>query len=116
MTSAGFILSNVGGEALLLCALVGLQAMAVPSIIGMMSQRLSEENQGELQGFFSSATALAALLAPLIYNSSLSYFTGPVAPMQFAGIPFVLSAALAILTMVILLSGNNNKRAKLSRK
>lgn len=115
-TSAGFMMTDIGTIALILCAFVGLQAMAVPSIIGMMSRRLSEETQGELQGFFSSATALAALLAPLIYNSSLSYFTGPAAPMLFAGIPFLLSAVLAALTIAVLVFGKRQSTSRMTRE
>jgi len=107
---AGFIVTELGTVALALCVLVGLQAMAVPSVVGMMSKRLDNENQGELQGFFSSATALAALLAPLIYNSSLSHFTSPTSSVQFAGIPFVLSAALATLSIAILFFGRSTKK------
>lgn len=114
-TSGGFMVIDSGAIALILCAFVGLQAMAVPSIIGMMSRRLSEETQGELQGFVSSATALAALLAPLIYNSSLSYFTGAGAPVQFAGIPFLLSAVLTTLTVVILIFGKSPSTGEIPR-
>jgi len=114
-TSAGFMVIDISAIALILCAFVGLQAMAVPSVIGMMSRRLSEETQGELQGFFSSATALAALLAPLMYNSSLSYFTGTSAPVQFAGIPFLLSTVLAALTIAILIFGKSRSTSGIVR-
>lgn len=102
ITCAGFIATDITLVALMLCALVGLQAMAIPCVIGIMSQKLPTESQGELQGFFSSATALASLLAPLIYNSTLSYYTSPTATVQFAGAPFVIAAVLAISAMIIL--------------
>lgn len=107
VTCAGFIVTDVSAIALMLCALVGLQAMAIPCVIGIMSKKLPAETQGELQGFFSSATALASLLAPLIYNSTLSHFTSTAARFQFSGAPFVIAALLAILSIIILFAGQS---------
>jgi DHA1 family tetracycline resistance protein-like MFS transporter len=89
--------------ALIACFFVGVQAMVMPSINAMMSQRTPAHSQGELQGFNGSLAALAALVAPLIYNTSLSYFTAPESPINFPGAPFVLSAALASLALISLL-------------
>lgn len=99
-----FGLVSRGIVALILCLCVGLQGMAMPSINAMMSRRTPKDMQGELQGFNGSLAALAALIAPLIYNTTLSYFTSNEAPVFFAGAPFVVSAGLALLAMVALLA------------
>ncbi len=84
------------------CALVGIQGMVMPSLNAMMSRRTPANSQGELQGFNGSLAALAALIAPLIYNTSLSYFTGNSAPVYFAGAPFLLSSTIATIALLCL--------------
>ena len=91
-----------GALALALCLCIGIQGMAMPSINAMMSRRTPADMQGELQGFNGSMAALAALLAPLIYNTSLAYFTGQQAPIYFAGAPFILSAAMGVIALIAL--------------
>ena len=91
-----------GMVALTLCLFVGVQGMVMPSVNAMMSRRTPPDAQGELQGFNGSLAALAALVAPLIYNTSLSYYTAENAPMFFPGAPFVLSSALAGVALISL--------------
>lgn len=91
-----------GYVALVLCLFVGLQGMAMPSINAMMSRRTPPDMQGELQGFNGSLAALSALIAPLIYDTALSYFTSESAPGHFAGAPFLLSAGLALIAIIAL--------------
>ncbi len=87
-----------------ICAFVGIQGMVMPSLNAMMSRRLPDDMQGELQGFNGSLGALATLAAPLVYNTALSHFTAPERTSQFAGAPFVIAAAVAILTLLIVIS------------
>jgi len=88
--------------ALGLCLLVGIQGMVIPSINAMMSRRTPSDSQGELQGFNGSLAALAALVAPLIYNTSLSYYTAESSTVYFPGAPFVLSTILATVALLSL--------------
>lgn len=97
-----YVFFNNGNIALILCLFVGFQGMVMPSINAMMSRRTPPDQQGELQGFNGSLAALAALFAPLIYNTTLSYYTSESAPMQFTGAPFVISAILASITLISL--------------
>ncbi len=92
-----------GTFALVFCLAVGLQGMVMPSLNAMMSRRTPEDSQGELQGFNGSLAALAAIIAPLVYNNSLAYFTGEQAPFYFPGMPFVLSAVFAFVAIICLL-------------
>ncbi len=88
--------------ALILCLGVGIQGMAMPSINALMSRRTPENRQGELQGFNGSLAALSALIAPLIYNTTLFYYTSGQAPVRFAGAPFLVSSALGVLALLAL--------------
>jgi DHA1 family tetracycline resistance protein-like MFS transporter len=88
--------------ALIGCLFVGFQGMVMPCINAMMSRRTPAQAQGELQGFNGSIAALAALAAPLIYNTSLAYFTAAENSTYFPGAPFILSSVLAAIALIAL--------------
>ncbi len=92
-----------GTFALIFCLFVGLQGMIMPCLNAMMSRRTPADSQGELQGFNGSLAALAAIIAPLVYNTSLSYFTGEQAPTYFPGMPFLIAAGFALTAIICLL-------------
>lgn len=89
--------------ALWFCLLVGIQGMVMPSLNAMMSRRTPANAQGELQGFNGSLAALGALIAPLLYNTSLSYFTAPANNVYFPGAPFIISASIAMVALICLI-------------
>jgi len=89
--------------ALWFCLLVGIQGMVMPSLNAMMSRRTPSDSQGELQGFNGSLAALAALISPLIYNTSLAYYTNEANPTYFPGAPFLLAAIIATIALVCLI-------------
>ncbi len=95
-----YAFTNSAVLTLAVCLIVGIQGMVMPSVNAMMSQRTPVDSQGELQGFNGSLAALAALAAPLIYNTTLSYFTATDAAVHFPGAPFIVSAALAVIALV----------------
>lgn len=97
-----YVVIDEGMIALVICLFVGLQGMVMPSINALMSRRTPPDRQGELQGFNGSLAALGALIAPLIYNTSLSHFTSPEASVYFPGAPFMLSATLASIALLSL--------------
>ncbi|MFC4292309.1 MFS transporter [Sphingorhabdus arenilitoris] len=102
---AGFILLALitnGTIALVLCFVMGLQGIAQPALNSMMSRRLPADRQGELQGFNGSMAALAFLLAQLIFNFTLAYFTSAAAPVHFPGAPFVIAAVFAAISLTTL--------------
>ncbi len=91
-----------GTIALMLTVLNGFSGMAMPAINAMMSQRTPPDQQGELQGLNGSMSALAFLLAQLVYNNALATFTAADAPIYFPGAPFLISASLAALALITL--------------
>jgi DHA1 family tetracycline resistance protein-like MFS transporter len=98
-----YALNTSGNVALIFLMFAGIQGMIMPSVNAMMSRRTPHNMQGELQGFNGSIAALAALIAPLIYNTSLFYFTSESAPFRFVGAPFVLSFTLALTAFFTLI-------------
>lgn len=95
------ILTN-GAIALMLNVLNGFSGMAMPTINAMMSMRTPPDQQGELQGLTGSMSALAFLLAQLVYNNSLATFTAKDAVVYFPGAPFVISAGLGAFALTAL--------------
>lgn len=105
--SGGMLLyafNTSGAVALVFSLFVGIQGMVMPCINALMSRRTPADMQGELQGFNGSIAALSALAAPLIYNTSLFYFTAADAPIKFTGAPFILSFILTLSALLTLLS------------
>jgi MFS transporter, DHA1 family, tetracycline resistance protein len=91
-----------GTIALMLNVLNGFSGMAMPAVNAMMSMRTPPDQQGELQGLTGSMSALAFLLAQLVYNNILATFTAKDAPVYFPGAPFVISASLGAFALVTL--------------
>ncbi len=77
-------------------------AIVMPSTNGLMSRRIAAEAQGELQGFNGSITALGSIVAPLVLNPVLAYFTSDAAPFRFAGAAFVVAAVVATAAFAML--------------
>ena len=100
-----------GTIALMFNVVNGFSGMAMPAINAMMSMRTPPDQQGELQGLTGSMSALAFLMAQLVYNNVLATFTSSEAPVYFPGAPFVISASLGVFALVTLfLLPRRNKR------
>jgi DHA1 family tetracycline resistance protein-like MFS transporter len=99
-----YVFSPWGWAAYVIMAITALHALAGPSMIALMSRRVPSDMQGELQGFNGSITALSAIVAPLIFNPTLAYFTGPSTSVVFPGAPWVAAAGFGIIATLILLA------------
>lgn len=86
---------------LILIPLSALGAVGLPALQGIMSRRVSDDSQGELQGVLTSVGSLAAILAPLIMTRSFAYFTSPEAPVYAPGAPFLIAAVLMAISVLI---------------
>jgi DHA1 family tetracycline resistance protein-like MFS transporter len=84
--------------------IAALASMTVPALQGMMSRRVPDNAQGELQGVNTGLQALATIISPLIMTQTFGYFTAADAPVYFPGAPFILSAALMVVALVVMLS------------
>ena len=65
----------------------------------------------ELQGITSSLNALAMILAPLVMTWIFGIFTAPDAPVLLPGAPFLLSAALMVVGVLIFVASPREKAA-----
>lgn len=76
---------------------VGVPVMAVwgivgPSIQDMMSRRVGESEQGQLQGANSSSRSITGLVGPAIFSTTFAWLIG-----WLPGAPFLLAAALLLV-------------------
>lgn len=83
-----------GTVALILTPLAGLAAVITPALQGMMSKSVGDDEQGELQGALTSASALASILGFAIYPVVFARFASETGGVFFPGAPFLLSAFL----------------------
>lgn len=85
--------------------LVGVPVMALwgisgPAAMAMMSRRVSESEQGQLQGANSSVRSLASLLGPGLFTASFAWFLGLLPGAPFVLAAFLLTAAAALSWLV----------------
>ncbi len=86
------------------CSTLGcLQGLSGAGMNAIATSRVQADRQGELQGAIASLNGIGLIISPFILTQTLSFFTGPHAPMRFAGAAFVVSALItaAALTLFI---------------
>lgn len=82
--------------------IVALGAVVGPSLQAMMADRVADDEQGELQGVYSSIIAIASIVSPLLLASIFQEFTKPDAAVYFPGAPFLVGAVLALISLFVL--------------
>ncbi len=92
---------NWGALVLAAVPFAALGALGMPALQGIMSRRVADDAQGELQGVLTSLMSLATIMSPLIMTQTFAYFSRPDATIYLPGAPFLLSAALLICGLVV---------------
>ena len=69
-----------------------LWGLSMPTIQSLMTQRVSESEQGQLQGANSSVSSIAGIFAPLFFGTVYSLSVGDRAWVQFPGLAFLIAA------------------------
>lgn len=85
-----------------------LGAIGLPALQGIMSQRVSDDQQGELQGVLASVTSVATIIAPLAMTQTFAYFTNEGTPYYQPGAPFLLAAGLMAVSVAIFLRSKSD--------
>lgn len=101
--AAGFILYAVATHSWMMYAFTIVYCMggiAGPALQGIMSGIVPANEQGELQGGFTSLMSLTSIFGPFLMNGLFSYFTGPAAPYYYPGAALVLGAVLTLLSAI----------------
>jgi MFS transporter, DHA1 family, tetracycline resistance protein len=99
----GLSFATAGWAAYAMIGFAALGAMATPAFTGLMSNRIPDNAQGELQGLISSAAGLSMVVSPFVMTQSFAMFSGPDAQFVFPGAPFALAGMLILASMLIAL-------------
>ncbi len=70
-----------------------------PALQGIISNQVPANAQGELQGTLTSLISVTSFLGPILMNNLFAWFTGPKAPFQFPGMPFIAGAVLILVSI-----------------
>ncbi len=98
-TSVAFIGVATAGnsEALYFwCGLSSLGGLSDPSINSILSNQVSDDSQGKLQGIMASMNSIAMIVGPLLLTQTFTYFTSDSAPVYLPGSAFCVAAILTI--------------------
>jgi len=77
-----------------------LSAFAFPAMQQIMTQRVSEDAQGELQGAIASTVSITSIFGPVMMTSSFGAFADDTG-LYFPGAPFLLSAFIGIISVLL---------------
>ncbi|MBI3133465.1 MAG: TCR/Tet family MFS transporter [Bacteroidetes bacterium] len=78
-----------------------LGGIAGPSIQGILSNSVSEKEQGNLNGALTQAVSLTAIAGPLLYTTLFSRFSQSDAAVYFPGAPYLAAAGILIIACII---------------
>ena len=80
---------------------ISIWNISSPAANGMMTHRVSESEQGELQGAISSLRAIAVMLGPVLFGFIFAFFIDQNRGWDIPGAPFYLAAALLFLAVTL---------------
>jgi DHA1 family tetracycline resistance protein-like MFS transporter len=77
--------------------IISIWNISSPAANGMMTHRVSESEQGELQGAISSLRAIAMMLGPGLFTFTFAFFIDPKTGWNVPGAPWYLGAFLLFI-------------------
>jgi DHA1 family tetracycline resistance protein-like MFS transporter len=75
--------------------------ISFPAAQGMMTHRVSEREQGELQGAIQSLRSIAFIIGPYLFSGIFAWFINPTRAVHLPGAPYFLAAALLFTAMLL---------------
>ena len=78
-----------------------LWGLAMPTLQALMTRRVGEDEQGQLQGANMSVASIAGVMSPLFFGWVYSLSVGEFAVIQTPGLAFYLAAVVLLLAAVI---------------
>jgi DHA1 family tetracycline resistance protein-like MFS transporter len=78
-----------------------LGGISIPNIQGILTSRVSANEQGELQGGLTSLVSLTAVIGPIVMTSAFTFFTKSPQTLYFPGISFLIAGILTLIAWVI---------------
>ena len=97
----GFGFANETWMAFTMIFISALSGIALPALQSIAARTAFDNQQGELQGVWSSVTSLGFIISPILMTQTFYYFTGPDAPVHLPGSPFLVAMLLAMLALAL---------------
>jgi DHA1 family tetracycline resistance protein-like MFS transporter len=101
---AGFLIYGLAPTGLLFWTGIpigGLGGMSSPPMQSLMTRRVKETEQGQLQGALSSIRGIAFMIGPVIFTTTFASFIGPNRDWHMPGAPYLLAAAIVMVSMMV---------------
>ena len=99
MFIAGFAKTSAGYMASI--PVISMWNISFPAAQGMMTHRVSEREQGELQGAIQSLRSIAFVIGPFLFSGIFAWFVNPKHSLHIPGAPYYLAAALLFTAMLL---------------
>ena len=93
----GYAFAWQGWMVYVVIVLTALEGVAEAPLRSIAAGKVPPSAQGELQGAMTSLSSLTTILGPLLFAGLFSRFTGPAAPVEFAGAPYALAGFFIFL-------------------
>ena len=87
---------------IILIPLASLGVLAQPAIQAILSKSVGDDRQGAIQGVASSLNAIAMVITPITMTWILAVFSDKTAKYYFPGMPFLFSALMVLLCLLII--------------
>ena len=78
-----------------------LWGLAMPTLQSLMTRRVSESEQGQLQGANMSVASIAGVLSPLFFGAVYSVTVGPDAWVAYSGTSLLIAAVVLLCAALI---------------
>jgi DHA1 family tetracycline resistance protein-like MFS transporter len=94
-------LAATGGMFVVAMIVTGFWGLAMPTLLSLMSARVSESEQGQLQGANNSVMSLAGILSPLAFGGIYSLSVGPHPAFPLVGSAFLIGSVILLGAAVL---------------
>ena len=94
-------LARTGGVYIASIPIISMWNISFPAAQGMMTHRVSEREQGELQGAIQSLRSIAFVIGPFLFSGIFGWFINPKHSFYVPGAPYYLAAALLFTAMLL---------------
>ena len=81
--------------------IISLWNISMPAAQSMMTHRVSEREQGELQGALQSMRSITFIIGPWMFLRIFGWFVDPKNPIHLPGAPYYLAGALLFIAMLM---------------
>src|SRR5947209_2532956 len=81
--------------------IISMWNIAMPAAQSMMTHRVSEKEQGELQGAIQSMRSITFIIGPWMFLKVFGWFINPKNPVHVPGAPYYLAAGLLFTAMLM---------------